>query len=230
MAPKVLAVLTSVDKYPTGKPTGWYLPEFAHPYHALAPHTEIIVASPKGGVAPQDPKSQEEFKDDKISVDFLENQRSLYEETEKLENFIGRAEEFAALFYVGGQGPMFDLATDPISHQIINEFHAAGKIVAAVCHGPAALAFVKLPNGTPFISGAKVTGFSNSEEDAVGGTAEMPFLLETELDKASGGGYERGAENWGKHVVVDRDGKLITGQNPASAYGVGEAILKSIQV
>ena len=123
---------------------------------------------------------------------------------------------------------MFDLATDPISHQIINEFHAAGKIVAAVCHGPAALAFVKLPDGTSFLSGAKVTGFSNSEEDAVGGTAEMPFLLETELNKASGGGY-LSAGNWAKHVVVDRDGKLITGQNPASAYGVGEALLKSIQ-
>ena len=124
---------------------------------------------------------------------------------------------------------MFDLATDLISHQIINEFHAAGKIVAAVCHGPAALAFVKLPDGSPFIAGAKVTSFSNSEEDAVGGTPEMPFLLETELNKASGGGYVRGAEDWTKHVVVDRDGKLITGQNPASAYGVGEALLKSIQ-
>ena len=124
---------------------------------------------------------------------------------------------------------MFDLATDPISHQIINEFYAAGKIVSAVCHGPAALAFVKLPNGRSFLSGAKVTGFSNSEEEAVGGIAEMPFLLETELDKASGGGYLRGEENWGKHVVVDRDGKLITGQNPASAFGVGEALLKSIQ-
>lgn len=120
---------------------------------------------------------------------------------------------------------MFDLATDPISHQIINEFYAAGKIVSAVCHGPAALAFVKLPNGTPFLSGSKVTGFSNSEEEAMGGTAEMSFLLETELNKASGGGYPRGAENWGKHVVVDRDGKLITGQNPASAFGVGEALL-----
>lgn len=120
---------------------------------------------------------------------------------------------------------MFDLATDPISHQIINEFYAAGKMVSAVCHGPAALAFVKLPNGTSFLSGAKVTGFSNSEEEAMGGTAEMPFLLETELNKASGGGYPRGAENWGKHVVVDRDGKLITGQNPASAFGVGEALL-----
>ncbi|KAH7382881.1 putative chaperone protein HSP31 [Cadophora sp. MPI-SDFR-AT-0126] len=229
MAPKILVVLTSVDKYPNGKPTGWYLPEFAHPYHVLAPHTEITVASPKGGVAPQDPKSRAEFKDDKISVDFLVNQRSLYEETQKLEKFIGRAEEFVALFYVGGQGPMFDLATDPISHQIINEFHTAGKIVAAVCHGPAALAFVKLSDGTPFLSGAKVTGFSNSEEDAVGGTAEMPFLLETELNKSSRGGYIRSAENWAKHVVVDRNGKLITGQNPASAYGVGEALLKSIQ-
>lgn len=123
---------------------------------------------------------------------------------------------------------MFDLATDPISHRIINEFYAAGKIVSAVCHGPAALAFVKLPDGTLFLSGAKVTGFSNSEEDAVGGSDEMPFMLETELNKASNGGYEKGAEDWGKHVVVDRDGKLITGQNPASATGIGEALLEAI--
>ena len=122
---------------------------------------------------------------------------------------------------------MFDLATDPISHKIINEFHTAGKVISAVCHGPAALAFVKLPDGTPFLAGTKVTGFSNSEEDAVGGTPDMPFALETELNKASNGGYQK-AEDWNPKVVVDRDGKLITGQNPASATGVGEAILKAL--
>ena len=123
---------------------------------------------------------------------------------------------------------MFDLASDPVSHQIINEFYAAGKIVSAVCHGPAALTFVKLPNGTPFLAGSRVTGFSNSEEDAVGTSAVMPFLLETELNKASNGGYYKAAKDWEECVVVDRDGKLITGQNPASATGVGEAILKAL--
>ncbi|KAI9733427.1 MAG: hypothetical protein M1834_003511 [Cirrosporium novae-zelandiae] len=228
MAPKVLVVLTSADKYPNGKPTGWYLPEFAHPYHVLAPHAELTIASPAGGVAPKDPMSVEAFKDDEISVNFLNTKQSLWEKTEKLEKLLGKAGEFDALFYVGGHGPMFDLAKDPVSQQIINEFHAANKVVSAVCHGPAALAFVKLPDGTPFLAGAKVTGFSNSEEDAAQSTAEMPFALETELNKASNGGYQKAAGNWQKCVVVDRNGKLITGQNPASAMGVGEAILKAI--
>lgn len=120
---------------------------------------------------------------------------------------------------------MFDLATTPVSHQIIGELHAANKVISAVCHGPAALASVKFLDGTPLLAGVKVTGISNSEEVAVGGTAGMPFALEAELNKASNGGYQE-ADDWASNVVVDRDGKLITGQNPASAMGVGEAILK----
>ncbi|KAH6661837.1 putative chaperone protein HSP31 [Halenospora varia] len=259
MAPKVLAVLTSVDKFPSGndslrlngsaklRKAGpcasliQHLPEFAHPYHILAPHVEFTVASPVGGFAPQDPMSVEGSKGDQISADFLNTKYALWENTEKLQKFVGKAGEFNALFYVGGQGrpsPKSGLYRDPCSIWPQTPFptklsmssmqRAKSCLPSAVCHGPAALAFVKLPDGTPFLAGARVTGFSNSEEDAVGTTAEMPFLLETGLNKASNGGYQKAPENWGEFVVVDRDGKLITGQNPASAAAVGDAILKAI--
>jgi len=210
----------------TGKKTGWYLPEFAHPYKVLQPHAEIVIASPAGGKAPLDPSSVEASKDDETSVSFLNTKQELWEKTEKLSSFLGRAKEFDAIFYVGGHGPMFDLATDSTSHKLINEFYAEKKIISAVCHGPAALAKVKLPSGF-LLAGQPVTGFSNSEENAVGLMEAMPFALEDEL-KAAGGKYEKTAD-WGAKVVVANGGKLITGQNPASATGVGEAILKAIQ-
>ena len=121
---------------------------------------------------------------------------------------------------------MFDLAIDSTSHELINEFYAENKVIAAVCHGPAALAKVKLPSGY-LLAGQPVTGFSNSEETAVGLLEAMPFSLEDEL-KAAGGKYEK-TEDWGVKVVVANGGKLITGQNPASATSIGEAILKEIK-
>ena len=123
---------------------------------------------------------------------------------------------------------MFDLATDETSHKVIREFAEAGKVVSAVCHGPAALINAKLSDGSYLIANAPVTGFSNTEEDQVGLTKAMPFLLEDELNKNSGGKFEKATEPWALKVVVAKDGKLITGQNPASAAAVGEAILKSI--
>jgi len=229
MAPKVLVILTSHDKIDAlGKPTGWFLPEFAHPYAVLAPHTEIIVASPKGGEAPLDQGSVEAYKEDASSVDFLKNKSSIWKNTEKLENFLGRANEFDALFVPGGHGPMYDLATDPTSQKVIAEFASANKIVAAVCHGPAAFINVKLPSGEYLLSGAKVTGFSNAEETAVGLMEAMPFSLEDKLNAASGGKFEKASEDWGDHVVVERGGKLITGQNPASATSTGKAIYNAI--
>jgi len=212
----------------TGKPTGWYLPEFAHPYDVLKDHVKITIASPAGGEAPLDPSSVEASKDDKISVNFLKNSEPLWKTTEKLETFLGRAGEFEAIFFVGGHGPMFDLATDETSHKLINEFYTKNKIVSAVCHGPAALTHVKLASGGYLLDGQPVTGFSNSEEDAVGLTSAMPFKLEDALNKASGGKYVKASEDWGKKVVVARDGRLITGQNPASAAGVGQAIYDAI--
>jgi putative intracellular protease/amidase len=123
---------------------------------------------------------------------------------------------------------MFDLAGDATSHQLINEFYADNKIVSAVCHGPAALANVKLPSGEYLISGQPVTGFSNEEEDAVGLTPAMPFKLEDALNKASGGKFVKADKAWCPKVVSGRGGKLITGQNPASATQIGQAICDSI--
>lgn len=123
---------------------------------------------------------------------------------------------------------MFDLATLPVSHQLINEFNDSQKVIAAVCHGPAALVNVKTSDGSYLIAGQQVTGFSNSEEDAVGLSSAMPFMLETKLDEGSGGKYVKASQDWGEKVVSGLGGRLITGQNPASAKGVGEAILKAI--
>jgi putative intracellular protease/amidase len=123
---------------------------------------------------------------------------------------------------------MFDLATDSTSNKLINEFYTHNKVVAAVCHGPAALTHVKLSTGGYLLDGQPVTGFSNSEEDAVGLTAAMPFSLEDKLNEASGGKFVKADEDWGPKVVVARDGRLITGQNPASATGVGQAIYDAI--
>jgi putative intracellular protease/amidase len=211
----------------TGKPTGWYLPEFAHPYEVLAPHTQITIASPAGGEAPLDPSSVEAFKEDAVSSKFLKNNESLWKNTQKLDSFLGHAKEYEAIFFVGGHGPMWDLASDPTSHKLINEFYTHNKIVSAVCHGPAALANVKFPSGEYLIAGQAVTGFSNSEEDAVGLSKVMPFMLEDALQKNSGGKFVK-ADDWAKKVVVSRGGLLITGQNPASAEGVGQAIYDAI--
>lgn len=126
---------------------------------------------------------------------------------------------------------MYDLAKNPTSHRIIRELNAAKKPVSAVCHGPAALVYAPAPTDAPLLAGVTVTGFSNSEEDAVNLSSAMPFMLETELNKFSGGRYVKAAEDWGEKVVVDTSesgGVVITGQNPASAAGVGKAILKAL--
>merc|ERR1712000_711524 len=175
---------------------GWYLPELAHPYNVLASKAELVMASPKGGKAPLDQASVEAFKEDKESVDFLNNKSSVWENTTPLKEFLGRANEFDALFY-------------------------------PVCHGPIVFANVKSADGTAFVKGKTVTGFTNTEEEQAGLTDAMPFLLETELKK-NGGNFVLADQPWGEKVVTD--GKLITGQNPASAKGVGEAIAKALGV
>lgn len=123
---------------------------------------------------------------------------------------------------------MFDLATDATSHQIIREFKEAGKILSAVCHGSVALAKVKLADGSFLIKDSPITGFSNAEEDQAQTSSAMPFMLEDELNKNSGGKFEKAKDNWAPHVVTAQGGKLITGQNPASAGPVGQAILKAM--
>ncbi|KAK9773249.1 putative DJ-1/PfpI family protein [Seiridium cardinale] len=229
MAPKVLVVLTSYGKIEgTDHETGWYLPELAHPYDVLEPKTELVIVSPKGGEAPLDKSSVEAFKQDPSSTNFLKKE-SLWKNTDKLSNYLGRSSEFAAIFYPGGHGPMFDLATDKESIALINEFVAAGKPVAAVCHGPIVFTNVTLPGGKHLLAGKEVTGFSNVEEDQAQMTKLMPVLLEDEIKRA-GGSYKKAAEPWGELVIVQDGGKFITGQNPASAKGVGEAIAKAIGV
>lgn len=182
----------------------------------LAPKAELVFASPKGGVAPLDQASVEMFKADPVSTEFLSKHKSLWENTKPLKDFAGRVDEFAAVLYPGGHGPMFDLATDADSIKLIGDFAAAGKPVAAVCHGPAV--FVNVPG---LLKGKQVTGFSNAEEDAVQLSAAMPFMLEDAI-KAAGATYVKADEPWGEKVVTD--GLVISGQNPASAKGLGEAL------
>ncbi|KAL2129830.1 hypothetical protein VTI74DRAFT_7260 [Chaetomium olivicolor] len=224
---EILVVLTSHDKLgDTGKPTGWYLSELAHPHHVLTTHGfTLTLASPDGGPAPLDPSSVEaaSSSSDSISQSFLADHASLWESTAPLKSFLGRADEFAALFFPGGHGPMFDLASDPVCHALIDEFAAKGKVVAAVCHGPAALV-----NAEGLLRGRRVTGFSDEEEREVGLEQVVPFSLEGRLREAVGpeGEYVKAGEKWAEKVVVD--GKLITGQNPASAKAVAEEIVKAV--
>lgn len=204
-------------------------PELAHPYDVLAPNAELVFASPKGGVAPIDQGSVEAFKADPSSSEFFKTKKALWENTEKLSSFLGRASEFDAIFYPGGHGPVFDLATDKDSIALINEFVAAGKVVSSVCHGPAVFVNVVLPNGKHLIEGKEVTGFSNEEEDQVQMSKWMPFMLETRI-KEVGGIYKKADKPWESLVLSVDGGKLITGQNPASAKAVGDAIAKALGI
>lgn len=207
---------------------GWYLPELAHPYNVLSRDFAITVASPQGGATVLDPVSVQLFTDS-VSTEFKKTKEQLWKETEKLENFIGKAAEYEAILYIGGFGPMFDLVDNTVSHQLIREFWEAGKIVAAVCHGSAALLKVKLANGDLLLKGHKVTGFSNQEEVEVDRQKDMPFHLETALNTASNGSYEKAPAVWGQKVIVTANGKLLTGQNPSSAEPLAKEIRKVLK-
>jgi putative intracellular protease/amidase len=167
------------------------------------------------------------FQDDS-SVSFVKTKEAVWKNTTKLSTFLGRSGEFAAIFYPGGHGPMYDLAVDQDSIALIREFHDAGKTVAAVCHGPAALVNVKLADGSYLLKGKTATGFTNQEEDQVNMSKFMPFMLEDKM-KEAGAVYKK-TEPWGELVLSIDGGKFITGQNPGSARGVGEAIAKAIGV
>ncbi|KAK1067062.1 hypothetical protein LTR33_011441 [Friedmanniomyces endolithicus] len=227
MAPKVLIVLSSHDKLgDTGKKTGWYLPEFAHPYYKLEGKADLTIASPKGGAAPLDESSVEAAKDDE-STKFLREKESLWKDTEKLSSFLGKADQFDAVFYVWGHGPMFDLAVDKDSQQLIKEFYEAGKIVSAVCHGPIVFANVKLSDGSYLVKDQQMTGFTNEEEEQAGLTKVLPFLLETKV-KDNGAKFTK-TDPWGAYVVKGgKNEKMITGQNPASAAPIGEALVAAL--
>ncbi|KAI9001391.1 class I glutamine amidotransferase-like protein [Trametes punicea] len=218
MTKRILFVLTSVDKTLKGNPTGWYLPEAAHPYYVLAPKYEIDFAAPKGPNPPVDETSVQNFKDD---VKFLEDQtvKDKLAHAKKLSEV--KAADYDAVFYVGGHGPVIDLSSDPVNIALASDFFRSGKIVAAVCHGPAAIVGVTDSNGDSIFKGRNATAFSNLEEAQVGKEKDIPFLVESRI-KELGGHYEKAKEPWQPHVI--KDGNLITGQNPASGKGVGEAI------
>jgi putative intracellular protease/amidase len=221
---KILMVLTSHDKLgSTGRKTGFWLEEFAAPYYVFKDAgAEITLASPKGGQPPLDPKSAEkDFQTtatDRFNKD-TEAQATLAH-TVALKTV--SADDYDAIFYPGGHGPLWDLTEDRDSVALIEITHAQGKPVAAVCHAPGVLRHARAADGTPLVQGKRVTGFSNTEEAAVGLTEIVPFLVEDELRKA-GGKYSKGAD-WQAHVISD--GNLITGQNPASSEPAAQAVLK----
>ncbi|KAL7935754.1 DJ-1/PfpI family protein [Trichoderma chlorosporum] len=185
----------------------------------------MVVASVKGGDAPLDPDSITRFKDDKLAISFYENHKDVWANTAKLSDFLGRADQFDALYYPGGHAPSFDLAFDKDSHALIVEFLNKGKVVSAVCHGVAALTEVVLPDGTFLLADKKATGYSNEEEVQAQMTEHVPYLIEDRLNKLTGK-YTKAAEPWWPNVEID--GKMITGQNPASATPLAEAIVKAI--
>jgi len=219
---KVLVVLTSHDQLGnTGKKTGFWLEELAAPYYTfLDAGAELTLASPAGGQPPLDPKSDEpDSQTDftrRFRADAAANQALAA--TKKLSGI--SILDYDAVFYPGGHGPLWDLAEDKKSIALIEEAFKAGKPVALVCHAPGVLRHVKA-DGKPLVQGKKVTGFSNSEEDAVGLTNVVPFLVEDML-KQNGGAYSKGSD-WASYVVTD--GRLITGQNPASSADAARALL-----
>ena len=223
----ILIVLSSADVVPgTERKTGTWFEELAAPYYVFESAGAIVtLASVKGGVAPIDPWSErDEAQTDatrRFAKDFVALEKLA--STAKL-SAIG-ADDHDAIFYCGGLGPVFDLTTDPSSASLIEAMYQAGKPVAAVCHGVAALRLARAADGTPLVQGREVTAFSNDEESAALGVGVVPFLIEGELRRL--GAKYSSAPNWHPHVIVD--GHLITGQNPASSEGVARKVLEALE-
>jgi putative intracellular protease/amidase len=224
---KVLFVLTSHDELgDTGKKTGFWVEEFASPYYTLLDKgVEITVASPKGGKAPIDPSSDTEDAQTEDTKRFHKDDEAKHviNNTVKLEDIQER--DYDAVFYPGGHGPLWDLAEDKTSIELIQHFNAAEKPIGFVCHAPAALKSVNKENGEPLVKGKKVTGFTNTEEEAVQLTNVVPFLVEDML-KENGGIYSKKGD-WEEYAIVD--GNLITGQNPASSGLVAEKLYEMLK-
>lgn len=223
---KILLVLTSHDRLgDTGKKTGFWLEEFAAPYYVFKDAgAQLTLASPKGGPPPLDPKSDapdaqteatKRFRGDRAAQDALANTITLASV---------RADDYDAVFYPGGHGPLWDLADDRNSIALIETTHAAGRPIALVCHAPGALRHAKAKDGSPLVKGKRVTGFTNSEEEAVGLTKVVPFLVEDML-KERGGQYSK-VGDWQPYATSD--GNLITGQNPASSEAAAKALLEQL--
>jgi putative intracellular protease/amidase len=223
----VLFVLSSHDQFgQTGRRTGTWLEELLRPYYYLVDHGMTVeFTSPNGGAAPIDPLSIEALKSDPIFERYSSDGalQAALERTRLLSQV--RLEAYAALIYPGGHGPLWDLRGDKDSIAAIERFAGEGKPVGTICHAGCVLLGVKSATGKPLVSGRELTAFSDSEERAVGFDKDVPYVVEREL--ASLGARYRKAADWQEHVVVD--GRLVTGQNPASALGVAKAIFKMLQ-
>ena len=223
---KILMVLTSHDKLgDTGKKTGFWVEEFAAPYYVLSDAgAEITLASPKGGQPPIDPSSTTEDAQTEATRRFDSDKelKKKLSKTKKLEEV--DASDYDGVFYPGGHGPLWDLANDLKSISLIEEFNDKMKPMAFVCHAPGVLANVE-DHKKPLVRGKDVTGFANSEEDAVGLTNVVPFLVEDKMNQL-GANYSKG-DDWSSYVLVD--GKLITGQNPASSEKAARELLRLLQ-
>lgn len=222
----ILIVLTSHDELgSTGDKTGFWLEEFAAPYYTLCDAgANLTLASPSGGQPPLDPKSSAPDAQTEATRRFNADAAARQALAETVPLAQVSAADFDAVFYPGGHGPLWDLHNDPDSIRLIEAFIAAGKPVATVCHAPAVLLKATTPEGAPLVKGREVTGFSNSEEAAVGLTEVVPYLLEDELSRL--GGHYRKVDDWQPLAVVD--GLVITGQNPASSAAVAAALIEKL--
>ncbi|HDZ37024.1 MAG TPA: type 1 glutamine amidotransferase domain-containing protein [Marinobacter sp.] len=224
---KVLMVLTSHDQMgDTGHKTGFWLEEFTAPYYVFRDAgADVTIASPKGGKPPVDPNSEadEALTDTTRRFEADAHAKEALASTKKLSDV--EMNEFDAIFYSGGHGPLFDLVNDHKSVALIKSAYEQDKVIGAVCHAPAVFKNVEIKPGQNLVGGREVTGFSNSEEEAAGLTKVVPFLLEDML-KENTATYSKG-EDWAPHIVVD--GKLITGQNPASSEGTAKAVMQALQ-
>ena len=220
----ILMVLTSHDKLgDTGKKTGFWLEEFAGPYFVFTDAgATVTLASPKGGHPPLDPTSDAADAQTEATIRFKGDAAAQKALASTAVLSTVSADGFDAVFYPGGHGPLWDLAEDANSIKLIETFAASNRPIAAVCHAPAVFKHPKGADGKPLVSGKTVTGFTNTEEDAAGLTDVVPFLVEDML-KANGGMYQKGAD-WASFVVID--GKLITGQNPASSEEAAQKLLE----
>ncbi|EAW09443.1 ThiJ/PfpI family protein [Aspergillus clavatus NRRL 1] len=236
--PNVLIILTSQAEIPaTRNQTGWYLSDLAHSHEILKDKVSLTLASPHGGDAPLDPSSitQSEHTDDVVATAFLAQSREIWAHTARIREMVVRAADFQALFEGRPGGvAMFDFVTDAFSLALVQTFAAAKKPVAAVGHASVALLNATAPSGVPLLAGTTVTGYSVEEEQAAGMADVVPFRLETELDRVSGGGYVKADRIWGEKVVVSTaagtQSPVITGQNTASAAGVAREILRVLGV
>lgn len=224
---KILIILTSHESLgDTGEKTGFWLEELAAPYYVLTDAgAEVTLASPKGGLPPLDPKSADVSAktDDTRRFEADDEAQKLLANTHRLADM--KIDDFDAIFFPGGHGPLWDLAENATARGLIEKAIAAGKPVAAVCHAPAVFRHAKGADGASLVKGKKVTGFTNSEEEAVGLTKVVPFLVEDMLGE-NGGIYSK-TDDWGVHVL--RDGLLITGQNPASSGPAAEELVKALR-